>query len=64
MNNCDHTHVLHPTRLEIAPDIRRYVIQRLNHTLACTVNLRSYVKQAYWNVIVSMTMTRPPCKAT
>jgi starvation-inducible DNA-binding protein len=52
MNNCDYTHGLHPTRIERAPEIRRYVIQLLNYTLACTVDLRSYVKQAYWNVIV------------
>jgi starvation-inducible DNA-binding protein len=50
MHNRDHTHVLHPTRIEIAPEIRGYVIQLLNQTLACTVDLRSQVKQAGWNV--------------
>jgi starvation-inducible DNA-binding protein len=50
MNPCDHNEALHPTRMDIPPEIRRYVIQLLNQTLACTVDLRSYVKQAGWNV--------------
>ena len=50
MRNSDHPHILHPTRIEIAPEIRQYVIQLLNQTLACTVDLRSHVKQAGWNV--------------
>jgi starvation-inducible DNA-binding protein len=50
MNHCDHNEVLHPTRMDIPPEIRRYVIQLLNQTLACTVDLRSHVKQAGWNV--------------
>jgi starvation-inducible DNA-binding protein len=36
--------------MDIPPEIRRYVIQLLNQTLACTVDLRSHVKQAGWNV--------------
>jgi starvation-inducible DNA-binding protein len=50
MNNSDHNQVLHATRLDIPPEIRLYVIQLLNQTLACTVDLRSHVKQAGWNV--------------
>jgi starvation-inducible DNA-binding protein len=50
MNHCDHNEALHPTRMDIPPEIRRYVIQLLNQTLACTVDLRSHVKQAGWNV--------------
>jgi starvation-inducible DNA-binding protein len=50
MNHCDRNEVLHPTRMDIPPEIRRYVIQLLNQTLACTVDLRSHVKQAGWNV--------------
>jgi starvation-inducible DNA-binding protein len=50
MSPNDHTQVLHPTRIEIPPEIRLYVIQLLNQTLACTVDLRSHVKQAGWNV--------------
>jgi starvation-inducible DNA-binding protein len=41
---------LHPTRIDIPPEIRVYLIMLLNHTLACTVDLRSQVKQAAWNV--------------
>jgi starvation-inducible DNA-binding protein len=50
MNHCDRNEVLHPTRMDIPAEIRRYVIQLLNQTLACTVDLRSHVKQAGWNV--------------
>jgi starvation-inducible DNA-binding protein len=50
MSHNDHPQVLHPTRIEIPPEIRLYVIQLLNQTLACTVDLRSHVKQAGWNV--------------
>jgi starvation-inducible DNA-binding protein len=50
MSYNDHTSVLHATRIEIPPEIRLYVIQLLNQTLACTVDLRSHVKQAGWNV--------------
>src|SRR4030095_16774330 len=35
---------------DIPPEIRLYVVQLLNQTLACTVDLRSQVKQACWNV--------------
>jgi starvation-inducible DNA-binding protein len=41
---------LHSTRLSIPPEIRAYVITILNQTLACTVELRSHVKQAIWNM--------------
>jgi hypothetical protein len=50
MNHCDRNEALHPTRMDIPPEIRQYVIQLLNQTLACTVDLRSQVKQAGWNV--------------
>jgi starvation-inducible DNA-binding protein len=50
MSYCDRNEVLHPTRMDLPPDIRRYVIQLLNQTLACTVDLRSHVKQAGWNI--------------
>lgn len=50
MSHKNHTQVLHPTRIEIPPEIRLYLIQLLNQTLACTVDLRSHVKQAGWNV--------------
>jgi starvation-inducible DNA-binding protein len=50
MHHCDPNEALHPTRMDLPPEIRRYVIQLLNQTLACTVELRSHVKQAGWNV--------------
>jgi starvation-inducible DNA-binding protein len=40
----------HPTRIDIPLEIRLYLIDVLNQTLACTVDLRSQVKQAFWNV--------------
>src|SRR5688572_17840608 len=50
MNQCDDHPFLHPTRSEISLEIRLYLITLLNQTLACTVDLRSQVKQASWNV--------------
>jgi starvation-inducible DNA-binding protein len=41
---------LHPTRIDIPSEIRLYLTTLLNQTLACTVDLRSQVKQASWNV--------------
>src|SRR4029434_2144668 len=41
---------LHPTRIDMPLEIRLDVITLLNQTLACTVDLRSQVKQACWNV--------------
>jgi starvation-inducible DNA-binding protein len=46
MNTTNHSPVLH----DRPPEIRLYVIQLLNQTLACTVDLRSQVRQARWNV--------------
>jgi starvation-inducible DNA-binding protein len=46
MNTTNHAPVLHERPLEI----RLYVMQLLNQTLACTVDLHSQVKQACWNV--------------
>jgi starvation-inducible DNA-binding protein len=50
MTSYDHHSSLHPTRIDIPPEIRMYLITMLNQTLACTVDLRSQVKQASWNV--------------
>jgi starvation-inducible DNA-binding protein len=50
MNQSDHHPFLHPTRIDIPLEIRAYVTTMLNQTLACTVDLRSQVKQASWNV--------------
>jgi starvation-inducible DNA-binding protein len=50
MSDCDSHPALYPTRIDIPPEIRVYLIRLLNQTLACTVDLRSQVKQASWNV--------------
>ncbi len=50
MSTNDYTPVLHPTRIDLPLEIRLDVIKMLNQTLACTVDLRSHVKQACWNV--------------
>jgi len=50
MNQRDDTPDLRPTGTALPPDIRRYVMQLLQQTLAWTVDLRSHVKQACWNV--------------
>ncbi len=38
------------TGINIPAEIRLYVMMLLQHTLVCTVDLRSQVKQACWNV--------------
>ena len=50
MHERDGQPVLHTTRIEIPPEIRLYLITLLNQTLACTVDLRSQVKQDSGNV--------------
>jgi starvation-inducible DNA-binding protein len=41
---------LRPTRLDIPMEIRVHLIQLMNQSLTCTTDLRSQVKQAFWNV--------------
>jgi starvation-inducible DNA-binding protein len=41
---------LHPTRSDLPVEIRVYLIQLLQQTLVSTIDLRSQVKQAGWNV--------------
>ncbi len=50
MSQSDNNQILYPVRIDIPPEIRLYVIQLLNQTLSCTVDLRSQIKQACWNV--------------
>ena len=50
MSQNDDNQFLYSVRIDIPPEIRLYVIQLLQQTLACTVDLRSQVKQACWNV--------------
>lgn len=50
MNDSDLALLLRPTRIDMPAEIRLDVVMRLNQTLACTVDLRSQVKQASWNI--------------
>ena len=50
MSQSDDTQGLCSVRIDIPPEIRLYVIQLLQQTLACTIDLRSHVQQACWNV--------------
>src|SRR5919109_146363 len=50
MSQSDDNQVLYPVRIDIPSEIRIYVIQLLQQTLACTVDLRSQIKQACWNI--------------
>lgn len=46
MSTNDHTPILHPSRINLPQEIRLYMVQLSNRTLACTVDLRSQVRQA------------------
>jgi starvation-inducible DNA-binding protein len=50
MGNDDYLLTLHPSRIDLPPEIRLDVTDMLNQTLAYTVDLRSHVRQACWNV--------------
>ena len=50
MKPCDDYPFLHPIRNDIPLEVRLYLIALINQTLACTVDLRSHLKQAVWNV--------------
>jgi starvation-inducible DNA-binding protein len=50
MSQSDDNQVLSPVRIDIPLEIRLYVMQLLQQTLTCTVDLRSQVKQAGWNI--------------
>ena len=50
MGDCEQHLLPRPTRIELPPEIRLYLITLLNQSLACTVDLQSQVKQASWNV--------------
>jgi starvation-inducible DNA-binding protein len=50
MTQSDQPPLLYATRIDIPLEIRAYLVMRLNQTLACTVDLRSQVKHAAWNV--------------
>jgi starvation-inducible DNA-binding protein len=50
MSQSDQPPFLYATRIDIPLEIRTYLVTRLNQTLACTMDLRSQVKHAAWNV--------------
>jgi starvation-inducible DNA-binding protein len=50
MTQSDQPPFLYATRIDIPLEIRAYLITLLNQTLSCTVDLRSQVKHAAWNV--------------
>jgi hypothetical protein len=50
MSHRDHTQVPPSPRLDIFPAIRQHAITLVHQILACTVDMRSHVKQAGWNV--------------
>jgi starvation-inducible DNA-binding protein len=50
MSQSDDNQHLYSVRIDIPREIRLYVIRLLQQTLACTVDLRSQIKQACWNV--------------
>lgn len=41
---------LYPTRIDLSVETRSQVIKILNHTLALSLDLKTQVKQAHWNV--------------
>lgn len=40
----------YPTRIDLSADVRNQVVTLLNQTLAATLDLKTQVKQAHWNV--------------
>ncbi|MDJ1182354.1 DNA starvation/stationary phase protection protein Dps [Roseofilum casamattae] len=41
---------LYPSRIDLSGEVRRSVVTLLNQTLAATIDLKTQVKQAHWNV--------------
>jgi starvation-inducible DNA-binding protein len=41
---------LHSTRIDLPANVRSKIIETLNQTLATTLDLKTQVKQAHWNV--------------
>lgn len=50
MGRNGHTQPMYPTRIDLATDTRIQVSSILNHALASTLDLKTQVKQAHWNV--------------
>lgn len=49
MSNNHHERCIYPTSIDIHQQAQAEVIEMLNQTLATTVDLRTYVRQAQWN---------------
>jgi starvation-inducible DNA-binding protein len=41
---------LYPTRIDLPTEIRSQVVELLNQSLATTLDLKTQIKQAHWNV--------------
>ncbi|WP_416670694.1 DNA starvation/stationary phase protection protein Dps [Egbenema bharatensis] len=50
MGSNGHGQPMYPTRIDLAADTRADVSAILNHALASTLDLKTQVKQAHWNV--------------
>lgn len=50
MAHNNHKQHLHPTRIDLAAETRSQLVAILNQTLATTLDLKTQVKQAHWNV--------------
>ena len=42
--------ILHPSRIDLPESVREQVVTQLTQTLAGTLDLKTHVKQAHWNV--------------
>ncbi|MGE5659220.1 MAG: DNA starvation/stationary phase protection protein Dps [Actinomycetota bacterium] len=50
MTHNNHKQHLHPSRIDLSTETRSQVIGILNQTVATTLDLKTQVKQAHWNV--------------
>lgn len=50
MSSINHHQRLYPTSIDIGAETRSKVIELLNQTVATTLDLKTQVKQAHWNV--------------
>ncbi len=50
MSHHNHPTRLYPTRIDIPVEVRSQIVELLNQTLAATLDLKTQVKQAHWNV--------------
>lgn len=50
MSKNNHKQPLYPTRIDLSVETRTKVVGMLNDTLATTLDLKTQVKQAHWNV--------------